>query len=237
KKVDRMKSEFISTVSHELRTPVTSIKGALGLIAGGAVGELPEKADELVEIAKNNADRLVRLINDILDIEKLEFGRIEFNFEEADVCTLLSQAISQNQGYANSFNVNLSLVFNLAKDQSVYVKVDVYRFSQVMSNLISNAVKYSNSNETVEIQVDQQGDRVKVQVIDHGAGIPLEFQSRIFQKFAQADATDKRNPGGTGLGLSIVKTIVEKMQGDIAFISEPNRGSTFYFTLPVCKSS
>jgi signal transduction histidine kinase len=233
KKVDRLKSEFISTVSHELRTPLTSITGVLGLLYGGAIPKIPDKAMELLLIAKNNAERLGRLVNDILDIEKLEFGQLELSATECDVNDLLRQAIVQNTGYAIKYGVNLVFDNSAIADRAVIVSVDPDRFLQVMSNLISNAVKYSNLDGSVIVSVKLDEKILSIYVKDHGSGIPEAFRGRIFQKFAQADSSDTRKRDGTGLGLSITRIIVERMGGEIDYMTEINKGTIFYFSLPI----
>lgn len=229
KQVDRMKNEFISTVSHELRTPLTSIRGSLGLIAGGVAGELPPRAKAMVEIAYTNSERLVRLINDILDIEKIESGKMVFNLQPLDLMGLIEQALEANRGYGEQFRVRFALAEALP---GVKVNADSDRLMQVLTNLLSNAAKFSPPDDTVVVAVTRQNQRVRVAVRDHGPGIPEEFQSRIFQKFAQADSSDTRQKGGTGLGLSIVKAIVEKHGGEIDFVTARNQGTTFYVDLP-----
>ncbi|GEM_PF-3958152 len=229
KKIDQMKNEFISTVSHELRTPLTSIRGSLGLIAGGMSGEIPLQAKPLLEIAINNCERLVRLINDILDIEKIESGRMEFRLSPLLLCPLLEQALEANRAYGEEYKVNFVLENNEAP---VTVHVDNDKLMQVMNNLLSNAAKFSPPGSTVRVRVSKKDSWVRVSVIDQGLGIPKEFQNRIFGKFAQADASDSRKKGGTGLGLSISKAILEHMNGKIGFESHLNKGSTFYFELP-----
>lgn len=230
-KINQMKNEFISTVSHELRTPMTSIKGALGLIAGGGAGPLPEKARPLLQVALANCDRLVRLINNILDVEKIESGKIEFQMGPVDMSSLIQQVVSANAAYAQEFGVSLELEDQLLKDGKI-VRGDMDRLNQVMTNLISNAVKFSPKNEKVLLRASTVDGKVHVQVSDHGSGIPTEFKDRIFQKFAQADASSNRKTGGTGLGLSISKAIIEKMGGTIGFNSNP-RGTEFHFDLDV----
>ena len=231
KRIERLKSEFVSTVSHELRTPLTSIKGSLGLLAGGVAGPLPETAVSLLQIAQSNSERLISLVNDILDIEKLESGQAGLHLEALELRHQLQQALAHNQGYADSFAVHLRL-----DDQRLpadcRVHADALRLQQVLSNLISNAVKFSPPGQTVEICAYLKGQRAYVEVIDHGPGIDPDFQPRIFQKFAQADSSDTRQQGGTGLGLSICKTLIERMQGDIGFSSSA-QGSCFYFCLPL----
>ena len=229
KRMDRMKSEFVSTVSHELRTPLTSIRGSLGLIAGGVVGPLPPAAKGLVDIAKNNCERLIRLINDILDIEKIESGQMRLTLQTVSLQPLLKQAMAANEGFAGQHGVNLRLQ---APDEAVMVSVDTDRLAQVLTNLLSNAVKFSPKSEAVEVTLSGRPDHVRVEVRDHGPGIPKEFQQRIFQKFSQADSSDTRQKGGTGLGLNISKAIIERMGGSIGFGSAPGGGTTFYFELP-----
>jgi len=230
KKVDRMKNEFVSTVSHELRTPLTSIRGALGLIAGGAVGELPEKMRQLIDIAYSNSERLVRLINDILDIEKIESGKVVVNMQVHALVPLIVQALEANRAYAEHYGVQYQFV---QPGDLLAVNVDADRFMQVMANLLSNAVKFSPAKGMVTIKVSTQDGRVRVEVSDQGEGIPEAFQEKIFQKFTQADSSDTRQKGGTGLGLAISKALVECMHGTIGFQSEPNQGACFFFELPL----
>ncbi|MDO8344121.1 MAG: CHASE domain-containing protein [Cellvibrio sp.] len=233
RKVERLKSEFIATVSHELRTPLTSIKGALGLALSGQVGE--PKLNELLVIANNNADRLARLVNDILDIEKLEFGNLTLEIERCEVYPLLQQALSQNQGYASRYGVHLQL--NTPADQCLNYRADIdpHRFLQVMANLLSNAIKFSYLDGLVRVDLSVEGANLKVSVIDQGQGIADDFRPRIFQKFAQMDSSDSRRRDGTGLGLSITKVIVERMGGKIDYHSSLGKGSNFYFTLPIAQ--
>ena len=229
-KVDRMKNEFVSTVSHELRTPLTSIRGSLGLIAGGAVGDLPPKMRQLIDIAYSNSERLVRLINDILDIEKIESGKIVVNMQTHALMPLIEQAIAANRGYAEQHGVHFVLEQRL---DAAMVNVDADRLMQVMANLLSNAAKFSPPNVPVLIHVYSVEDRVRIAVTDSGPGVPESFQDKIFQKFTQADASDTRQKGGTGLGLAISKILVERMHGSIDFESMSDQGSTFFFELPV----
>lgn len=235
KKVDKLKSEFVSTVSHELRTPLTSITGALGLLVGGAVPQIPDKAMDLLVIAKNNAERLGRLVNDILDIEKLEFGKLQLDITDCDVNTLLQQAIDQNTGYAVKYGVHLVLDNQTIATKKIMVLVDADRFLQVMSNLISNAVKFSHMDGKVIVSAKLSGSDIVFSVEDFGTGIPEEFHKKIFQKFAQADSSDTRKRDGTGLGLSISRVIVERMGGNIDYTTEIDKGSVFFFSIPVEK--
>lgn len=231
KEVERLKKEFVSTVSHELRTPLTSIRGSLGLLQGGVAGELPAQARSLVEIALKNAERLVRLINDILDIEKIEAGRMVFDFKELPLRPLVLQALEANQGFAAQFGVRLE--GTALPPEPWKVRVDPDRLLQVLTNLLSNAVKFSPAGAAVEVLAERRGGEVRVTVRDHGPGIPEAFRSRIFSKFAQADSSDTRKKGGTGLGLSIAKAIVEKMGGRIGFFSREGEGTDFFFDLPL----
>jgi PAS domain S-box-containing protein len=229
KRVDRLKDEFVSTVSHELRTPLTSIAGSLGLLMGGAAGTLPEPAARLISIAQSNSQRLVRLINDILDIEKIESGQIAFKFKRLGARSLVEQVIEANRGYADGFRVRVRLEATAIAGE-VYTDPD--RFTQVITNLLSNAIKFSPLDDEVVIGVDQREETVRITIRDHGPGIPAEFRPRIFEKFAQADATDARQKGGTGLGLSIVKQIVTRLSGIVGFEDAAVGGTIFYVELP-----
>jgi PAS domain S-box-containing protein len=228
--IDRMKSGFVSTVSHELRTPLTSIGGSLGLLAGGAAGPLSGKVAKLIDIAKQNCDRLVRLINDILDLEKAESGKLELRMEEQALMPIVEQAIELNRGYADSFGVSIKLE---PQQSDATVLVDRDRLIQVLTNLLSNAVKYSPKDSVVRVSIGAQGGMAKVSVIDEGPGVPPEFEKRIFQKFSQADSSDTRAKGGTGLGLSIAKTLMERFGGSIDFERGRGSGANFYVTLPI----
>jgi PAS domain S-box-containing protein len=233
KRVDRMKNEFVSTVSHELRTPLTSIRGSLGVIAGGIGGQLPEAVKKLVDIAKNNCERLIRLINDILDTEKIASGKMRFDLKVLALKPLIAETLQANEGFAKQSNVTLKLH---APDDPLRVNIDSDRLNQVVTNLISNAVKFSPPGGAVEVGITRVlGERVRVEIRDHGPGIPEEFQSRIFQKFSQADSSDQRQKGGTGLGLNISMAIIERMGGTIGFSTAPGEGATFHFELPEWK--
>lgn len=234
KRMDKLKREFISTVSHELRTPLTSIRGALSLAVSGKLGELPTKVEQLLDIARNNAERLGRLVNDILDIDKLEFGQLQLQLQCLPIYKLLEQALEHNQGYASRYGISLQLVSPLAQPEQYCVEADSDRLLQVMSNLLSNAIKFSHGHgEEVRVELTIEGNSARVAVQDQGAGIPEEFRARIFQKFAQADGSNTRHHEGTGLGLSICKIIIERLGGTIGFHSHEGQGSCFYFTLPL----
>jgi PAS domain S-box-containing protein len=229
KKIERMKSEFVSTVSHELRTPLTSIVGALGLVNSGTLGELPAKASEMLSLAYANSKRLNLLINDLLDMEKLMTGNLTFNMTTQPLLTIVEQSLRENQPYADQYHVRLALTNKI----NLLVNVDALRLQQVLSNLLSNAAKFSPEHGQVEISMSAENGRVKIGVRDHGPGIPAEFRERIFQKFSQADSSDTRKKSGTGLGLAISKELIERMGGKIGFESEINTGTLFYFELPL----
>jgi PAS domain S-box-containing protein len=231
KRIDRMKSEFVSTVSHELRTPLTSIRGSLGLISGGVAGQLPEAVKTLVGIAKSNCERLIRLINDILDIEKIESGKMTLDLQTVELKPLLEQTVAANEGYGKEKNVSLALVFD-DDDELMQVRADSDRLTQVVTNLLSNAMKFSPADGVVEIHVSRSLRQVRVEVRDRGPGIPEEFRKRIFQKFSQADSSDTRQKGGTGLGLNISRAIIERLGGSIGFDTRTGEGTTFFFELP-----
>lgn len=230
KEIERTKNEFVSIVSHELRTPLTSIRGSLGLILSGAMGTISDEIKELINIANNNSLRLIQLINDILDIEKIEAGKMNFVFDVCKLMPIIEQCIENNKLYAQQYNVKLELENTLPE---IKVNVDKDRLIQVITNLLSNASKFSPFNGIVKISVGVKNKLVRVNVKDSGKGIPEDFKDKIFQKFAQADSSDSRKKGGTGLGLSICKAIIEKLDGNIGFESKKNSGTTFYIDLPI----
>ena len=231
KKMERLKNEFISTVSHELRTPLTSIRGALGLINSGISGNLPEKLLGLLEIASNNTERLLLLINDILDIEKIESGNLRFDFRRVDLYKVVYNAINDCQGYAHEHFVVFKL--NASAEPAILINADPDRITQVINNLLSNAAKFSPDHSVVDVSLTEQQGFARISVRDYGMGIPKSFLPRLFDKFSQVDGTDKRIKGGTGLGLSIAKAIIEKHQGKISVETAENVGTTFYVDLPI----
>ncbi len=226
---ERMKDEFISTVSHELRTPLTSLNGSLKLVLGGAVGEISPSVNSLIELASRNSERLLTLISDILDFNKIESGLMSFELQPVNVAHMLDTAIKLNSGYAEKHHVILELE---EINEPLTIRVDENRIQQVMSNLLSNAVKFSQSGSVVKLSVKKIVDRVRISVIDCGKGIANEFHRNIFERFTQVDSSDSRVAGGTGLGLNISKIIIENHGGKISCISEVGKGSTFYFDLP-----
>ncbi|MBD3609989.1 MAG: PAS domain S-box protein [Gammaproteobacteria bacterium] len=229
KKIENMKSQFISTVSHELRTPLTSIRGAISLIRGGVVEGLPDNLKTMLDIAGNNTERLLLLINDILDMQKIESGEMAFRFRNVSLLPILQHAIDDNAGYASQHNVTFKLEHTV--DTNVYVDPD--RIAQVMNNLMSNAAKFSPDGEEVNISAASHGNVVRISVSDHGPGIPEQYHETIFEQFTQAENVMTKSIKGTGLGLSITKAIVEKHGGRIDFISGEGAGTTFYFDLPL----
>lgn len=230
KEVERLKNDFVSTVSHELRTPLTSIRGSLGLVLGGVAGELPAQANAMVEIAYKNSERLVRLINDILDIEKIESGKMVFAMNPLELGPVIEQALEDNLAYGTQFDVKFHLEQAIPE---VKIIGDSDRLLQVLTNLLANAAKFSPPGDKVLISVVHNGGTVRVSITDHGPGITQEFRKIIFQKFAQEDTSATRQKGGTGLGLSISRAIIEKHQGLIGFETIPGVKTTFYFELPV----
>ncbi|MCW2309103.1 ATP-binding protein [Rhodobium gokarnense] len=231
---ERLKDEFVSTVSHELRTPLTSIKGSLGLLKADVLGDLSPQAKSMISIAHTNCDRLVRLINDMLDIEKIQAGKITYDFKRIDLVPFLERTIEANRSYGEEFNVVIRLQ---SSAPWVQVQADRDRLAQVLTNLLSNAVKHSPSGGIVEVRVAVDADQVRVSVVDNGPGIPADFRGKIFGKFCQADSADNRQRGGSGLGLSIAKAIVEDHGGTIGYDTEVGKGTEFHFDLPALPPS
>ncbi|WP_172891482.1 ATP-binding protein [Cohaesibacter sp. ES.047] len=233
-KVQTMKSEFVSKVSHELRTPLTSIKGSLGLVRSIMPGDLPEQPRKMLDIAYDNCDRLTHLVNDILDMEKIEAGKLTYDVEPIRIVDLLERNIRENRAYGRQYGVSLKLECH---SQNLVVSADPYRIEQVMTNLISNAVKHSPDGGEVRIAAEREKDRLHISVTDHGKGIPAAFQEQVFGKFAQADNSGNRRTGGSGLGLAISKEIVRAHGGDISFETEEGVGTTFHVRLKVAETS
>ncbi|HEX2574388.1 MAG TPA: ATP-binding protein [Polyangia bacterium] len=229
KQIERLKSEFVSTVSHELRTPLTSIRGAIGLLAAGLAGALPETAAELVAVALRNSERLILLVNDILDLEKAEAGKLEMRPVPLILTEVVDTTLSCMWPVAREAGVRL--VSHAPED--VVIDGDRDRLVQVLTNLVANGIKFSPPGARLEVRVLRDGVRVRVEVVDQGPGIPEAQQPLLFQRFQQLDGSDRRVYGGTGLGLAICKTIVELHGGHIGVESTPGRGSTFFFELPI----
>ena len=226
---ERMKKEFTSTLSHELRTPLTSIIGSLQLINSGVMGEVEHDVAELTVVAERNGQRLLDLINDILDIEKIESGKLTLVPEVMPVDELVREAMVLNKAFGERFKVRFESHGDVP-DRRVHA--DRKRLLQVMTNLLSNAAKFSPEGAVIDITTEDAGPNVRLAVHDRGSGIPEAFRSRIFGRFSQADSTATRQKGGTGLGLAICKRLIELMQGRIGFEDRPGGGSSFWFELP-----
>jgi two-component system, sensor histidine kinase and response regulator len=225
----KIQDEFVATVSHELRTPLTSISGALALLAGGVGGPLPEGASRLITIAHSNAQRLLRLVNDILDIAKFASGDMTFDTVPVDLRSAVEQAIEANRGFADQHGAHIELRRGLG----CIVLSDVDRLMQVVTNLLSNAIKFSPPGGVVEVVVERRGEYGRVSVRDHGPGIPAAFRGHIFEKFAQAETGDAKQKSGSGLGLHIVKNFVTQQNGLVGFENAPDGGAMFFAELPL----
>ncbi len=232
REVDRLKKEFVSTVSHELRTPLTSIRGSLGLLSGGVLGELPAEAKEIVSVAERNVVRLVRLINDILDLERLDTGRMEMRFEDLPVADLVARSLEAVRAFADAEGVVLE-----AGPTQARVLADGDRAVQVLVNLLSNAIKFSPRGGRVSVSAAASGDGIEIRVADRGRGIPAAQRESVFERFRQVEASDARQKGGSGLGLAICKAIVEQHGGTIGVESEEGKGSTFWFRLAAARAA
>lgn len=230
KNIERGKAEFLTMVSHELRTPVTALRGALGILAAGAAGALPPKAQALTALADRNADRLHRLVNDILDVEKIESGAFAYRRTDVDLNQLVTQAAVELRHYAEQYQVKIEVSSDLPR---AFLHADADRLMQVLANLISNAVKHSPAGGTIDVRVSRTEQSFRVGVSDRGDGIPEAFRPHIFEKFAQANWTATNPKGGSGLGLNISRAIIQHHGGVLAFETELGAGSTFYFELPI----
>jgi PAS domain S-box-containing protein len=229
REVERLKDEFVTTVSHELRTPLTAIYGSLNLLHSGMAGDLPPDAKQLVAISHDGTERLIRLVNDILDVEKIASGKVEYNMQRQPLRPLVAQALRDMQPFADGLDVQVALV----DGQDAEVLVDADRIVQVCVNLLSNAIKFSPPGGTVEVALDVSAESARLSVADHGPGIPPEFAGQLFERFAQVDATDRRAKGGSGLGLNICRNILQAHRGTISYTSKPGVRTVFWFELPL----
>lgn len=228
REIERAKDEFVSIVSHELRTPLTSIRGALGLLATDRVDLTADKRQRMIALAATNSDRLIRLVNDILDVERLNSGTVTFDRGEVVVRDLVSQTLDGLRTVADRVGVQLRWS---ATDLTIWADAD--RMTQMLTNLVDNAVKFSPAGSTVDVDVRRDGRFALFEVRDRGRGIPEDKHNAIFGRFQQLDASDSREKGGSGLGLAICKSIVEQHRGRIWIDSKPGDGSAFRFTIPL----
>lgn len=229
KKIEKQKDAFISVVSHELRTPLTSIKGSLGLISLGTVGPITEETKKMVDISERNCDRLIGIVNDLLDAQKLAAGKLEIDRLPLEIGEVLTKALEAHAGYAEKHNVLLRLE---TSTEAAWVEGDEARLLQVMANLLSNATKYSPDGGQITVHLEQVDNaKIRIGIADEGPGIPEAFRASIFGKFSQADTATTRKYAGTGLGLNIAKSIVLLHHGQIGFDTGPD-GTTFFFDLP-----
>lgn len=225
---ERLKSEFVSTVSHELRTPLTAIRGSLGLLKNGAIGELDEKAQKMLELASNNTERLLLLINDILDIQKIEEDQISIELTSEVINPVIERAVQECQYLTSQYGVS----YAVEADDELEAIIDSNCLSKVLVNLLSNAAKFSPQGGVVTIRLTRLSRAIaRISVEDHGQGIPLAFQDKIYEKFTQGDSSDTREKGGTGLGMSIAKALTEKMRGEISFETSEGQGTVFHIDL------
>ncbi|MCQ2789222.1 MAG: ATP-binding protein [bacterium] len=226
KEIDRIKSEFLSTISHELRTPLTSIIGGLNMVLSGALGEVSAQIKTLLDISQRNSKRLLTLINDLLDFEKLTSGKMEYHYETIDLNQTTIETIKEIEDYAKKYNVKVN--YNADSNLGLKLNVDKIRFIQILTNLLSNAIKYTDNNKDVEIIINEEPDnKVKISVVNYGVEVPKNYKTKIYDRFTQVDSSITRKKGGTGLGLSITQQLVNDMNGKIDFTSK--NGKTEFF--------
>lgn len=224
----QMKDQFVASVSHELRTPLTAIIGSLGLMQAGVAGPLSEQAVRLVDVARKNSERLLKLVNELLDMEKIQSGKVDYDFQFLDLRELVAEVIQQNIPYANSFGVSLRAETPAA---AVNVRVDPDRMTQVLTNLLSNAAKFSPAGSEVVIKIETAGEKVLVSVIDEGRGISDDFKHKLFRRFSQDISSAVPGHAGSGLGLAISKSIIEAHGGTIGLVESAGKGTTFRLEL------
>jgi PAS domain S-box-containing protein len=230
KEVDRLKDEFLSVVSHELRTPLTSIRGALGLLAAGKLDDAPAQRQRMVQLAASNTDRLIRLINEILDLERMRSGRITFARVDLSAADVVDAAVEALRPIADRTGVTIQVDV-----EPLHIFADPDRMAQALTNLVDNAIKFSPANSTIDVTARHEGDFAVFEVRDHGRGIPPEMLEAVFDRFRQVDHSDAREKGGTGLGLAICRNIVEEHGGTIRVESTVGAGSVFRFTIPLVR--
>jgi PAS domain S-box-containing protein len=230
KVAETAKDQFISTVSHELRTPLTSIKGGLGLVLGLEKENIPDASYQMLQVAYRNVERLSKLIEDLLSLDRLDTGNMSFDFGKIDLVSILNTAIEDCKSYMLEQTIDIKT--NYCADNA-FIYADGSRLSQVFINVISNAIKFSHVDDVVEVALLVHGDYFRVRVTDQGDGIPEGFRKNIFNRFSQADSSDTRKKGGTGLGLNISKAIIDRHGGVISFSSKVDKGTVFYIDLPM----
>jgi len=228
-RIERLKDDFVATVSHELRTPLTSISGALSLLVADAGNTLPIATLRLLAIAQANSQRLLRLVGGILDMDKIASGKVVFVLKRVETRALVELAIEANRGFAEDSGVHIKLDAVPTADE---LRGDPDWLFKIVSNLLSNAVKFSPRGGEVVVGIETRGDNIRVSVRDHGPGVPEDFKSRMFEKFAQADTSDARSKGGAGLGLSIVKQAVTRLGGEFGVADAPGGGAIFHVEIP-----
>ncbi|MCK4865141.1 MAG: CHASE domain-containing protein [Gammaproteobacteria bacterium] len=232
KETEKLKEGFISTVSHELRTPMTSIKGSISLLLSGSVCEIPDAGKTMLNVAYNNSERLIRLINDILDVDKMLSGKMTYTMESQDLLVLLKNSIESNLGYTEKKGINLILKTDLPHANVI---ADSDRLMQVVTNLLSNAAKFSTEGADIIVGLEHDNNQFRVSVADTGKGIPEKFRDKIFERFSQVDSSDSKQIYGTGLGLAISQSIIVEHNGYIGYDSIEGEGTTFYFYIPEAK--
>jgi signal transduction histidine kinase len=227
KEAEQRVSEFYSTISHELRTPLTSMKGVFSILTGGRAGDLSERAKSLVIMGSNETERLIRLINNILDMKKIEAGKLELFLEILEPKKIIEETVATVASFATQYKVDLAIEIH----QNDLIKGDRDRLTQILTNLISNAVKFSDEGQTVTVLADRKNDFIRFSVVDRGPGIAPRNLPKLFRMFQQVKS-DNHVKGGTGLGLAICKSMVEQHGGTIGIDTEEGKGSTFWFEIP-----
>jgi len=224
----KAKSEFLSTMSHELRTPLTSIKGSIDMVNSGTLGDNSTKTKSVMNIAQRNCNRLVVLINDILDLQKIESGNMKYHFQPHDVCEIVRDVVRSNQPYADKFGVTLSTHI---ESPGLFAQVDQSKLEQVFTNIISNASKFSPLGGSVNVRMKEDDSNIRIEFEDEGIGLSENDRDKVFDRFSQIDSSDSREMGGTGLGMNISKAIIDAHDGIIDYVTRKGSGTTFYVEL------